>query len=103
MNTSVNNLCRSLSCEGLCIRSPEKAECLCSGDLHSSCQVLSGQQSPPPRDGGESDQVAKTKTNKRSAGTVALAVILAFAGVALLSLLYYKCKRPTKSPDVSLS
>ena len=36
-------------------------------------------------------------------GTVALAVILAFAVVALLSLLYYKCKRPTKSPDVSLS
>ena len=46
--------------------------------------------------------MTKTKTSKQRPVTVALAVILAFAGVSVLVILYYKCKRSPKS-DISLS
>ena len=57
-------------------------------------------QAPPLTD--VTDTVAKTKTRQHHGGTIALAVILAFAGVAVLSVIFYKCKSTPKT-DLSLS
>ena len=76
--------CRALACAGVCLLSGGEAECL---------------SQDPPR---TRDNVAKTKTSRHNGGTIALAVILAFAGVAVLSVIFYKCKAAPKN-DLSLS
>jgi len=81
--------CSSFPCAGVCLLSGAEAECLT--------------RAPSYTDTADStDNVAKTKTNKRNGGTIALAVILAFAGVAVLSIIFYKCKAAPKT-DLSLS
>ena len=76
--------CSSLPCAGVCLLSGSEAECLA--------------QSPPHT----TDNVARTRTNRHHGGTIALAVILAFAGVAALSAIFYKCKAAPKT-ELSLS
>ena len=104
LRTPAETPCTSLSCSGLCLRSAQEAECLCTEDSPGadSCRFLTS--NPSQTDSGEeaSDDVTKTKTSKQRPVTVALAVILAFAGVSVLVILYYKCKRSPKS-DISLS
>ena len=78
--------CSSLPCAGVCLLSGGEVECLT--------------QTPPLTD--VTDTVAKTKTSQHHGGTIALAVILAFAGVAVLSVIFYKCKSAPKT-DLSLS
>ena len=81
--------CSSFPCAGVCLLSGTEAECLT--------------RAPSNTDTTDStDNVAKTKTNKKNGGTIALAVILAFAGVAVLSIIFYKCKAAPKT-DLSLS
>ena len=76
--------CSSLPCAGICLLSGGEAECLSQAAPRST------------------DNVAKTKTSHYNGGTIALAVILAFAGVAVLSVIFYKCKAAPKN-DLSLS
>ena len=76
--------CSSLPCAGVCLLSGGEAECL---------------SQDPPR---TTDNVAKTKTSHHNGGTIALAVILAFVGVVVLSVIFYKCRAAPKN-DLSLS
>ena len=71
--------CSSLPCAGVCLLSGSEAECLTRSPPHTT------------------DNVARTRTSHHNGGTIALAVILAFAGVAALSVIFYKCKTAPKT------
>ena len=88
--SSQHQPCSSLPCAGgVCLLSGAEAECLTRASSNTD-------------NSGSAANVAKTKTNQRNGGTIALAVILAFAGVAVLSIIFYKCKAAPKT-DLSLS
>ena len=78
--------CSSLPCAGVCLQSGGEARCLTRPPPHTD-----------PR-----DTVARTRTSQYNGGTIALAVILAFAGVAVLAVIFYKCKTAPKT-ELSLS